>query len=234
MKKGFVPILLIIMVAAIAIGSVSYALYASKTNTTGVPTSQIRNLTQTEMTNQNSQKTDILQQLLDKMKSYSNYQLDMVITLASKSEINWKFLRAEQKMFNSDSKLSQSSIVTYADKGTGKSFTYLQDKNEYGEGKSTGNEFAVGTPEYYFKDWTGDVKVKGDDVTEGQEVTVYENTNGSNIRTAYISTGTGLPVKIVQQSSSGEVITTFKFSRINEVQEAEVTLPANAKKIVNL
>lgn len=229
--KGFAPILLIIVVAVIAISSVSYALYFNRVNTNGDPTSQPRNLSQTEKTNKDIQKTGVLLQLLDKMKSYNNYQLDLTTTNASSGKgVNWMILRVGQKQYHELGLVT----ATYVDNNLGKSFTYLKDKNEYGEDKLSDLGFSVGTPDYYFKYWTSDVKVKGDDAIDGQKVIVYENVSTGITRTAYISAVTGLPAKIVQKSSSGEVTTTFKFSRINEVQETEVTLPANAKKIVNL
>lgn len=229
MKKGFAPILLVIVVAVIAIGSVSYALYFNKTNTTGVSTSQPRNLSQADKTNQNIQKTGVLKQLLDKMKSYKNYELDLTIVSVSKKQVNWKILRVGEKQFHD----LGGATTAYVDNIQGKNFTYLKDKNEYGESKLFENEFSVGTPDYYFNNWSSDVKVKVGDVIDGQKVVVYENVSTGITRTAYISVDTGLPVKIVQKSSSGEVITNFKFTRINEVKETEVTLPANAKKIVN-
>ncbi len=229
-KNGFAPILIIIVVAAIAIGSVSYALYFNKTSKSDVSTSQLRNLSPPEKANQDIQKSGILQQLLDKMKGYKNYQLNITIIGASVKAKNYKILRFSEKQFQEFNPI----ITTYVDNNLGKSFTYYKDKNEYGEGKSTDLEFSVGTPEYYFKNWTIDVKIKGDDVIDGQKVTVYENINNGASITAYISTDTGLPVKTIQKITNGEIIATFKFSRINEIQESEVTLPANAKKIVNL
>ncbi len=231
MKKGFAPILVVIVVVIIAISSISYALYLNKANNADIITSQSRNISQTETaTNQSGSKIGVMQGLLDKMKSYKNYQLDLTIIPVSKKEVNWKFLRVGEKLFH------EFGLVTtaYEDNSLGKSFTYYKDKNEYGEGKSAGNEFAIGTPEYYFKDWTSDVNVKGDDVIDGQNVSIYESINGSTTRTAYISIETGLPAKTIVKTTTGVVTTTFKFSRINEVQDAEVTLPANAKKIVNL
>lgn len=233
-NKGFATILVLIMVVvfvAIAIGSVAYAIYLNKANTTSDSTSQPRTISQTSTeTNQSSSKTGVLQQLLDKMKTYKNYRLDITIIGGSIKAKNWKILRFGEKQFHEFGEIT----TAYVDNKLGKSYTYFKEENEYGEGKSSDLEFSIGTPEYYFKNWTNDVKTKGDDVIDGQKVTVYENTNNGITVTAYISADTGLPIKTIQKITNGEVIATFKFSRINQVQESEVSLPAGAKKIVNL
>ncbi len=231
-NKGFAPILIIgLIFVLIATGVIGYTFFylqknSKSNNSSGTPSKPLF----ISETNQDNQQQGILQQLLNKMKSYKNYQLDITIIGASVKAKNYKILRFSEKQFQEFNPI----ITTYIDNNLGKSFTYYKDKNEYGEGKSTDLEFSVGTPEYYFKNWTIDVKIKGDDVIDGQKVTVYENINNGTSITAYISTDTGLPVKTIQKITNGEIIATFKFSRINEIQESEVTIPSSAKKIVNL
>ena len=232
MNKGFATalvLLLIVAFVAISIGSAVFIIYTNNTNKIIDSTSQPRNISQTtDDTNQIVQKNSALQQLLDKMKSYKNYQVD--ITLASgKTTTNWKILRVNNKQSQEDTG-HPSLIITYKDLNQGKSYSYLKESNKYMEDQLSNSEFNIGTPEYYFKDWTNNTKIKGEDTLNGEKVTVYEDLYSDVSRAGYINSETGLPIKTYRKSATGESTITFKFSRINEVQEKEVTIPSTAKQ----
>jgi len=227
-RRGFAPILILIVVALIAVGSASYVLYFKKTNPSNTSISQSRNLSLPEKENQDIQKSGILQQLLDKMKTYNNYQLDLHITPSSGKVRDLKIVRLQQKQLQPD-----QIVDLYIDESIGKNYSFYREKNVYGEWQSE-DSGRLGKPEYYFRIWTGDTKAKNEETIDQEKVQVYENFSDGNTNTAYISAKTGLPVKMVQKNSKGETIITFNFSRINEVQESEVTLPLSAKKIANL
>ena len=177
--------------------------------------------------------TITLDSLLEKMKTYENYQLELMTTTPGKrgtNSFNEIILRIgdKQASFNPD----LPTIVSYYDFSKKKTYTYDKTSNIYLDDdlKDDISFYQQGNPEYYFRKWPSSLTPRGEEILEGEKVKVYTASSNTISYTAYISSKTGLPLKIVTKTSQGELTFTFKFSRFGEIKESEVTLPATAKK----
>jgi len=170
-----------------------------------------------------------LNTLVEKMKTYQNYQLDVNTKLTS-SEINWTILRAGEKYTLSSKDLSD--IVDYLDCDNLKNYSLVKQSNKYADLSNEASSIlssGVGRPEYYFRSWPQEISEKGKDEVNSQKVIVYSASANNIEYTAYISAETGLPLKMITKSTK-EIVTNLEFSRLGNVNESEVTIPSSAEK----
>lgn len=224
MKKGFsLVFILIIFLLIILIGSGLY-LYFNKSETT----SKISKVD----CNFNLAPQLVSSDLLTKMADYDNYQLDVSYKQTT-PKFSWSISRAGNKYSLND---KDFDIIDYLDCDSGKTYSYLKWSNKYAdltnkEGTILSN--GVGRPEYYFKSWPANITSQGEEIFEGEKVIVYTAVSNDTLLTAYISSETGLPVRIINKpknESVKETIINLNFTRLGEISTEEVSVPASAKK----
>ena len=239
---------LVLVLAVLIIGAGSFFAY-QKTNEKKESIAECSKLTQeTEGINQETLTTGKISKssLISKMSGYNNYQLD-ITSKVTRADSN---LISHQKILRANDKLASFSDITplvdYLDLLKCKRYILTTDTNEYADSKDVFEPgtnpinmlFDFGTPQYYLKPFSEVLTFKNEEGISNKKVNVYEgipitNTTGDTLLTVSIDSGSGLPVKITSESAKVKVglIREFEFSRINEVTEDEVVLPASAKKV---
>ncbi len=116
--------------------------------------------------------TITLDSLLEKMKTYQNYQLDMKIT-GQTIIINQKILRVGEKQVQIDEDIS--IIMSYYDFSKKKLYLYDKSSDTFLEEdlKDDLGFWQFGNPEFYFRKWPLSLTPKGEETIEGEKVKVF-------------------------------------------------------------
>ena len=214
--KNYLLLLATIAAALLLMGALGYFLFAKNAPSSG----------------QNS-PSPLRESFINKMKTYQNYQLELTISsINGQATISRKILRLKNKQATQiikDGQLDDKNVI-YLDGSEKKSYQYSKELNLYTEDKIDQQELDQGKPEYYFQNLSSNLAFKKADSVDGERVNIYTASSADVTQTVYLSQATELPIKIITKNANGESSTTFKFSRFNEIQDYEVTLPPRAQK----